>query len=246
MFRIVIVGWRVEKYIERCLNSAISQAEKDWTACVVLDPCKDQSLKLAKCIAKTDSRIRVIGNKKKQYATANIMRSISEQIPADDDVIVTLDGDDWFVGNDTLSIVKRYYTQNPNLLVTHGSWISYPDPSMETNNIPYSKEDWEIGVRKVGWRASHLRTFKYKVWKYVDHKDLIGPDGLYARVAWDLAIMFPMLEMAGQDRVKYVFERIYTYNQESPYNDHKMRLKEQKLFADYFVNKTPYQYQETL
>lgn len=244
MFRIVIVGWRVEKYIERCLNSAISQAEKDWTACVVLDPCKDQSLKLAKYIAKTDSRIRVIGNKKKQYATANIMRSISEQTPADDDVIVTLDGDDWFAGKDTLSIVKRYYTQNPNLLVTHGSWISYPDPSMDTNNIPYSKKDWEIGVRKVGWRASHLRTFKYKIWKYVNHKDLIGPDGLYARVAWDLAIMFPMLEMAGQDRVKYVFERIYTYNQESPYNDHKMRLKEQKVFADYFVNKTPYQYQE--
>lgn len=245
MFRVVIVGWNIEKYIEKCLSSVINQTEKDWTACVVLDPSNDRSIELANAVAKTDSRIKVIGNPDRLYATANIIRSIFEQNPNDEDIITTLDGDDWFTNSNTLSIVKKYYTQYPNLLVTHGSWISYPDPSVENNNIPYSKEDWEIGVRKVNWRASHLRTFKYKVWKHVDHKDLIGPDGLYARVAFDLAIMFPMLEMVGQDRVKFVSEKIYTYNQETPYNNHKMRSDEQRMFASYFSNKTPYQYRET-
>jgi glycosyltransferase involved in cell wall biosynthesis len=246
MFRVVIIGWSIEKYIERCLNSVIDQIEQDWTACVIIDPCNDRSLEIANSIANKDSRIKVFGNQKQLYATANIIRSITEQSPLDDDIIVTLDGDDWFTDSNTLSIIKKYYTQSSDLLVTHGSWVSYPDPSARTNNAPYSKEDWEKGIRRVNWRASHLRTFKYKVWKCVDHKDLIGPDGLYARVAWDLAIMFPMLEMAGPNRVKFVYERVYTYNQETPYNDSKMRLREQMFFADFFAAKKPYEYKEVL
>ena len=56
--------------------------------------------------------------------------------------------------------------------------------------------------------------------------------------------MFPILEMAGQDRVKFIPELIYSYNQESPYNDSKMRLREQMQYADYFAAKPPYTLRE--
>lgn len=246
MFRIVIVGWNVGNYIEKCIKSVIDQDYKDWTACVVLDPSDDNSYEAAYRASSGDSRIRVCMNSSRMFATANIVRSIKEQLCQDDDIIVTLDGDDWFAGIDTLSIVKGYYDRQPELLVTHGSWVSYPDPSANTNNAPYSVADWDKGIRKVDWRASHLRTFKYKVWKHVRDEDLKGPDGLYARVAWDLAIMYPVLEMAGRDRVKYVSERLYVYNQESPFNDGKVRLREQMQFADYFAAKASYQYREVL
>jgi glycosyltransferase involved in cell wall biosynthesis len=244
MFKIVIVGWRIEKYIERCLTSVLSQDVKDWTACVVLDPSEDRSLEVAMLFAAQDSRITVIGNSAQQFATANILRSIKEQNPHDEDIIVTLDGDDWFTGSDSLSVVKRYYDLNPDLLVTHGSWISYPNPNVNANNAPYSEADWGVGIRRVHWKASHLRTFKFKVWKHIKDDDLKGPDGMYARVAWDLAIMFPMMEMAGPSRVTFVPEKIYTYNMETPYNDEKMRFQEQKSFAEYFTNKEPYTHKE--
>jgi len=246
MFRVVIIGWNIEKYIERCLTSVISQDCKDWTACVVIDPAGDRSVELAQEFVSRDNRIKVIVNESQMFATANIIKSINEQQPEDNDIIGTLDGDDWFAGPNTLSIVKRYYEENPELLVTHGSWMSFPDPGANTNNAPYSASDWDIGIRKVDWRASHLRTFKYKVWKHVKDEDLKGPDGLYARVSWDLAIMFPVLEMAGKNRVKFIHERIYVYNQESPYNDGKMRLREQMNFADYFAAKQPYSYMKDL
>lgn len=245
MFRIVIVGWRVGKYIERCLKSVIDQDCKDWTAFLVLDPSDDDSYEVALRVSKDDDRIKICYNSHQAFATANIVYAIKQQTCQDDDVIVTLDADDWFASPSTLSIVKRYYDAQPDLLVTHGSWVSFPNPAANTNNAPYSTEDWQKGIRRVNWRASHLRTFKYKVWKNVRDEDLKGPDGLYARVAWDLAIMFPMLEMAGQNRVKFVPEAIYVYNQESPFNDGKMRLQEQMQFADYFAAKPPYQYKET-
>ena len=246
MFRIVIVGWNVGNYIERCIKSVIDQDCTDWTACIVLDPSPDDSFNKACEISKDDHRIKVILNSEQMFATANIIRSIAEQPNEDEDIIITIDGDDWLSGNDTLTILKSYYTKQPNLLVTHGSWVSYPNPSANTNNSPYSIDDWHKGIRRVNWRASHLRTFKYKVWKHVDKDDLIGPDNLYARVAWDLAIMYPMLEMAGCERVKFIPEILYVYNQESPYNDGKMRLREQMLFADFFAAKPPYQYKEVL
>jgi glycosyltransferase involved in cell wall biosynthesis len=246
MYRIVIIGWKIEKYMERCLSSVLSQDRTDWTACVVIDPSDDRSVEIARSFADKDSRIKVIANETQMFATANIIRSINEQHPEDNDVIITLDADDWFAGRDTLSIVDGYYKRNQELLVTHGSWVSYPDPGANTNNAPYSASDWVKGIRKVDWRASHLRTFKYKVWKQIKDEDLKGPDGLYARVTWDLAIMFPMLEMSGMHRVQFIPERIYVYNQESPYNDGKMRLQEQMQFADYFAAKQPYKYNTNL
>lgn len=245
MFRIVIIGWNVGTYLERCLKSVIDQEYKDWTACVVLDPSGDNSHSIASKYSILDERIKLVLNSNREYATSNIIRSIDEQPCQDGDVIVTLDGDDWFSDNKSLSIVKGYYDRYPNLLVSHGSWVSYPDPLARNNNYPYSTEDWQKGIRRVPWRASHLRTFKYKVWKHVNKEDLKGPDGLYARVAWDLAIMFPMLELSGHSRVIFVPELIYTYNQETPFNDSKMRLMEQMQYADYFAAKPPYMYKET-
>jgi len=245
MFRLVIVGGPAENYIEKCIGSITSQSCAEWTACVVIDPSVDKTIEKAINIIK-DSRISLIINDKRLYAIPNIIRSINEQHPADDDVIVTVDLDDFLSGPDSLSIVKKCYDANPNLLVTHGSWMPYPRPEDPTNNGPYSPADWAKGIRRVDWRATHLRTFKYKVWKHVRDEDLRGSDGEYFKVAWDLAIMMPQLEMAGMYRVQYIPERIYTYNQETPYNDNKLRLQEQMRTADYIAAKPAYSYIENL
>jgi len=244
MFRIVIVGGPVEKYIDRCLESVLSQDCPNWTACVVLDPVGDNTFEKTLNYV-SDNRMNVIPNNKKMFALPNIIRSIEEQNPSPEDVILTLDADDWFSGPNSLSIVKRYYDRNPILLMTHGSWLPYPHLPVDTNNYPYSLEDWVKGIRKVDWRASHLRTFKYKVWKYVKDEDLRNFDKKYFETAWDLAIMMPMLEMCGPNRVQYISERIYTYNQETPFNDGKIRLKEQMATSRYIANKLIYNYKPT-
>lgn len=244
MFRFAIVGWKAEQYISRCLLSVTKQDIPDWTACVVLDPAEDATVKLAQEFAKRDSRVKVIANDKQMYSIPNIIRAIAEQQPEDEDIIAILDADDWLTNNESLDIVKICYDSNPETLVTHGSWVSYPAPEVVTNNGAYTDEDWIKGIRKVDWRASHFRTFKYKIWRHVDHKYLKTSDGEYIRVAGDLAIMYPLLEMCGKHRVRYIPEKIYTYNQETPCSDSKIRLKEQMDMADYIAGMSPCVYLE--
>jgi hypothetical protein len=52
-------------------------------------------------------------------------------------------------------------------------------------------------------------------------EDLISPCGDFYHMAWDQAIMFPMLEMSGH-RAKFISEVLYIYNAANPINDCKV------------------------
>jgi glycosyltransferase involved in cell wall biosynthesis len=240
MYKIIIIGGPAEKYIERCLNSIVNQNMTDWEACVVLDPVGDQTFEKAKRFA--SPKIKVIQNESQLYALPNILKCVEELKPSDDDVLVTVDADDWLEGANALTILDGYYKREPNLLVTHGSWQSYPNKNEITNNNAYSELDFNKGIRKVGFRASHLRTFKYKLWKRINVEDMKGPDGDFYKSAWDLAFMWPLVEMAGVHRTRYIPEVLYNYNQETPFNDAKVRLEEQCRLTDHQAIRPPYPY----
>lgn len=71
------------------------------------------------------------------------------------------------------------------------------------------------------WKATHLRTFKYKLWKNIKKEDLKDQNGDYFKMTWDLAIMLPMLEMSG-NRFAMIEDVLYVYNRENPLNDFKV------------------------
>ena len=80
--------------------------------------------------------------------------------------------------------------------------------------------------RKTEWMTSHMRTFKYKLWKNIDKKDLYDKDGSFYKRAGDIAAMFPMLEMA-DDKIEYIKDTIYVYNRSNPLNEDKIDHLEQ-------------------
>ena len=225
MFKIVVVGGPCGPYIEKCLDSIVSQDDHGWTAAVVLDKHDDAP---GKAMRKASEGFTVaVNHETKRGALSNIIRAILLHGPAPDDVIVTVDGDDWLYGCNVLSKVRAYYEAQPNLLLTYGSWIGYPDPNCNNNSAPYSRDEFKNGtLRKGPWRGSHLRTFKYKLWCRLKDSDLRNSSGKYYDCAWDCAFMWPMMEMAGYDRVKWISDKLYVYNRETPFNDEKMRSSE--------------------
>jgi glycosyltransferase involved in cell wall biosynthesis len=225
MYKIIIVGGPAENYIERCLNSIVNQSLTNWEAAVVLDPVGDKTYE--KAVNFRSPKIKVVRNEKQMFALPNILKSIALLEPSDEDVLVTVDADDWLEGPNALATLDGYYQREPNLLVTHGSWQSYPNQGAITNNGAYSELDFKVGIRKVGFRASHLRTFKYKLWKRIKEDDLKDENGNFYPSAWDLSFMWPLIEMAGVHRVRFIPEVLYSYNQETPFNDAKVRLEEQ-------------------
>jgi hypothetical protein len=78
------------------------------------------------------------------------------------------------------------------------------------------------------WVASHLRTFRYRLWRQINRTHLNDPEtGQPWAMAWDVAMMVPMLEMCGEGQFEFIPEVLYIYNDGNPINDHKVDRQKQ-------------------
>ena len=119
------------------------------------------------------------------------------------------------------------------MMYPHG--IIGPEPSEYPTEVVNNNS-----YRSDRWRASHLRSFRRHLWDRIDHEDLQYDDGTYYRMAYDQAIMLPLLEMAGH-RSKYIPEILHVYNKENPLNVDKIKTQEQGRTAQEIRNKKPYE-----
>jgi len=241
-FVLVVVAGPAENYIEKCLESIISQDRDDWVASVVLDRVGDKTVK--KAYAYAGDKIRIHVNDKRMLACHNRKLAIDLIDMDDEDIIVIIDGDDWFSCDHVLSFLYEQYN-GTNTLLTHGSFISHPYRGKEKKNKKYDAKDFK-NLRKNTWHCSHLLTMKYKLWKHVEDESLRDKNGNYYDMASDLALMIPALEMAGLERVKFIPEILLVYNRESAYSDSKVNRKNQIAMANEIRAKKPYQYKEVL
>ena len=237
-FKIVIPFFNCEKWVEKCINSVKIQIYENFECLLIDDMSTDNSADIVKKEIADDPRFNLIQNKDKKYALANIVNAIEEFKCSDDNVILLLDGDDWFATSATLSkLCSTYIGDN---LMTYGSYVFNPSGVRGPEPSKYSSEVVETNsFRKDKWRASHLRTFKYKLWKHIDYNDLKDENGAYYKMAYDQAIMLPLLELAGKNS-KYISEILHVYNRDNPLNIDKNKAQEQHALAQEIRSKKPY------
>ena len=135
---------------------------------------------------------------------------------------------------------KEY--EETNCLMTYGSYIEYPSLKRGkfSKQIPDNIIEQQT-YRKNQWMSSHLRTFRYKLWKKINKEDFINnKTGNFIKAAWDLAFVFPMLEMCG-NRAHYINDILYMYNRTNPLNEdkinHGLQLSEEDLIRSRKVYK---------
>jgi hypothetical protein len=169
-----------------------------------------------------NEKVLLVENKVKKLALRNICEAIEISKPAPEDVIVTLDGDDFLANKSVLSTLNRTYLDK-ECWMTYGSYMEYP--SMRRGKFSKEIADSVIkynAFREIEWSSSHLRTFKFKLWREIDKKDLLMDNGKHCDGAWDMAFMFPMLEMAGE-RSSYIRKILHIYNRANVLNEDKVR-----------------------
>ena len=219
-FKIIVPFYNVEEWIRKCVLSVKFQDYKNFQCVLIDDMSTDNSVEKIKKITKGDNRFVLIENKEKKFALRNIYDGILESSPSDEDVIITLDGDDWLASKSTLSKLNSIYNKE-DCWITYGSYVEYPARTTGkfSRQIPKQVIKNRL-LRRYEWCSSHLRTFKYGLWSKIKKEDLLDRDGNFYKMAWDLSFMFPMLEMAG-NRSYYVDDILYVYNLSNPLNDHK-------------------------
>ena len=187
----------------------------------------DRSAQIVNDMIAGDKRFKLIQQTEKQYALSNIVQGINLLNPKDEDVIMTVDGDDWLAHPDVLSKLKSVY-ERELCRMTYGSFQFYPQKIVSWTWIFDLPDLIKIcGLyRQYRWQTSHLRTFKYEVYKHINQDDLKDESGQYYDVTYDLALMFPMLEICAGNIV-YIPDVLYIYNRATPLNDDKVRGEKQ-------------------
>ena len=139
----------------------------------------------------------------------------------DEHVIVVLDGDDWLYNPDVLKILDKTYDQG-DCLMTYGSYVEWPakERGKFSRKLPDNVIKHKL-FRQSHWMTSHLRTFKYRLWKNIKREDMLDETGEIYAMAGDLPVIFPMLEMA-EERSQYIEDILHVYNRSNPLNEDKV------------------------
>jgi len=229
--------YNAEKYIQKCIESVKYQSFKNFLMVITDDLSKDSSKAIVKDLIKDDSRFLLIENQTKFYQPGNYWQISRLPFVDDEDILVTLDGDDWLENINVLGRVFGYYFRT-NFLMTFGQFIQYHGENQYSNGFTCAPDFNNLRVS--AWTTSHLRTFKAKVFRKILEEDLRSPSGNFWEVTGDQAIIYPMLEMVGNENVYFTNDINYVYNVETDLNDFKVNGGMQQEYSNLIRAKQRY------
>lgn len=215
-FEIIIPSYNNERWCFDNLQSAAMQKYDDFHITYIDDCSSDATGKrVDKMIAqnKAQDRVTVIHNKERRGTPLENIYNAIHALP-DMTVAVILDGDDRLAGSSVLEKLNKVYTEF-EVWLTYGQFAYWPKFARNNFCLPFPKSVVEQNkfrkIRTIG--ASHLRTCYAWLFKKIAKEDLMH-EGTFFKMSTDLAMMLPMLEMAG-DRHAFIPDILYLYNTEN-------------------------------
>lgn len=242
-FVIVIPSYNNVKWCQKNIESVLNQQYEHFRIIFTDDNSVDGTFEKVQEIVNNSGKISkctLIKNKERLGALQNLYNMIHSC--DDDEIILTLDGDDFLANNRVLNILGKYYSDN-NIWMTYGQYQNYPDNGRGIcSQIPDHIIKSNL-FRGYQWCSSHLRTFYAWLFKCIKREDLMK-DGEFFKMTWDMGFMYPCLELSGEHS-KFISEILYMYNLENPINDHKVNVQLQRDLDKYIrampkYNKLPY------
>ncbi len=229
MIPIVVVStaFNAERYAYRCVASVRNQEE----AChhiyvndASTDGTVDQVLKAAELVPRNPAtKFSLIARDKPRSMIQNLIDIIHSLAP--ETIVVSLDGDDWLWSADALSHVREAHAA--------GAWVTFGQFIHATGEpgwaAPY---DLSRPFRQQPWTATHLKTYRAGLFQQIRISDFLVPayweegqfigDPIYPNdtKAWiqyavDIAVMMPLLEMAGE-RHEFIPKVLMCYQNNNP------------------------------
>ena len=238
-FVFIIPSYNNAQWYKKNLDSIFCQKYKNYRAIYIDDCSSDNTGKLVEQYIKENNQEKnftLIKNKERKFALENIYNAIHTCKP--NEIVVCLDGDDWIANGNVLTYLNNVY-QDKNIWLTYGQYLDYPTNAMGgCRQIPNHIIE-QNSFRKYDWVTSHIRTFYAGLFHKIKKEDLLNKNKFY-EVAGDVALMYPLLEMAG-NHIKFIPEVLYIYNIQNPLNDNKVNKELQCKLFTHIRNLKPYE-----
>lgn len=229
-FVVLIPSYNNSKWYKKNLDSIFAQKYNNYHILYIDDCSPDGTGDLVEKYVKEkgqEHRFILIKNKEQHRAMANVCMGV--WMCEDSDIIATCDGDDWWMGDNVLSLLNKIYQFD--VWMTHGSVFNSPEEVIVQKN-GYPKEIVEKNdFRDYGWLGGGLRSFYVWLFKKIKIEDF-KIDGQFLSVSHDVAIMFPMFEMAGK-RHMFIPDPLYVSNRATGINDCTLYAKAQRAVEQY-------------
>ena len=235
---VVICSYNNKNYYQKNLESVLSQKYPNFRVIYTDDCSPDGTGDAVYNFVKNHPnghKVQVLLNQERRKAMANLWSAIHSC--ADNEIIVTLDGDDWLPHDDVLDIVSSYYS-DPNTWIAYSNHMRFPGGKPGISRPLNNKIIKRNGVRGHPYVVSHLRSFYAGLFKKIKLQDLMY-HGQFAPATYDLAMFFPMLEMAA-GHIQFMKEILYVYNCINPISDLRVHRKLQADIDKYLRKLKPY------
>ena len=239
-FSIIIDCCNQEKWIKKCLDSALNQDFDNFEVILMDALSDDNTFKIAQKYASRYPKLKIYQNEKRLPQIANMV--LLTKLASPNSIVVSIDGDDWLPHDKILQELDNVYSSD--VWLTYGTYkeytgfasyrsvshiyMAYPDEVIKSNSF-----------RDYRWLASHLRTYRKELFLKIDESDFKREDGEWLDTAGDRAFMIPMLEMTGS-RSRYIEDVMYVYNVADMQRDGSTNEKRQIELADYVACKKKY------
>lgn len=217
--KIITPFYNPGEFLEKCVGSLMSQKYDNFKVIFIDDCSTDDSYNK---LPINDNRSIVVRNDIRKTALENIHDAILNHCDSDD-IVVLVDGDDWLPNKNTLSYIDDFYQKN-------NCWIMYGQASW-TDGRKGCASEYSLGefnnLRKSQFKVSHIRTFKAGLYHKIKDQDpnfscMKDKDGNFFKMTYDVAIMFPIMEMAGLEKIKFNDTITYIYNRDNVISDDKV------------------------
>lgn len=230
-FIIVTPAYKVSKWIELYVNMLKFQSYKNFEVYFVDDDSPDDTVEKLKKVIDGDSRFHIHVNEiSAKSPLANIVKATELANPNDEDIIVNIDGDDWLSSVFVLQYLNKIYNQH-NCWMTYGTCQLYPSGEIVGHaNIDMPDEVSDKNMyRKFPFIMSHLRTYKAWLYNKIDKRDFIDSrtNKIYTEAS-DVALIMPMAEMAGKNKICRIHDILYILNRENALNEATINFSGQK------------------
>lgn len=209
LISIVIPVYNVEKYLEKCLKSVLSQNFTDYEIILVNDGSKDNSLKICNSFVQLDDRIKLIDKKNGGLSDARnfgINHSIGKYI-------IFLDSDDYWREKTALNLVVEKLAKTYDVvLFKYQEYNVDQDKMIQKQTIPFNIDNLNDDKNLIIKKLFEDHNFPGSAWRLVINREFLLANNLYFQkgiksedIDWLINVFINLKTITGVDDDFYIY-----------------------------------------